>query len=136
MDSVTIVVIFCIVFSTMTSALSFIVVTIILKRTEKIMATGATAAQALADLQAVAGTISNQLTSLQTADEALKTAIDTLVAAQASGGVQPADVEAVVASLQQASLAIGSITSAVQAQTSEATGTPAPPTPSTPKTAA
>lgn len=136
MDSVTIVVIFCIVFSTMTSALSFIVVTIILKRTEKIMATGATAAQALADLQAVAGTISNQLTSLQTADEALKTAIDTLVAAQAAGGVQPADVEAVVASLQTASLAIGSITSAVQAQTSEATGTPAPPTPSTPKTAA
>jgi uncharacterized protein YoxC len=102
---------------------------------EKIMATQVTAAQALEDLQAATTLLQGQVTALTSADAAINDAIARLQQELQSGtGVDPAAIEAVVASLQGVSLATGSIVQALN-DTAGSVMKPQAPQPSAPSQA-
>ena len=93
-------------------------ITITLFQLRRIMSTQVTAAQALADLTTAVQTVQAGVTSLQTADTNIDTALATLLAAQAAGqGVAPAAVEALVAQLTSASGALKPVVADLTTQT-------------------
>lgn len=101
----------------------------IIQNQEKIMSTGTTAAQALADLQTAVTNIQSQLAALTAEQTTLDNAIAALQVQLASAsGVDPAAIEAVVSQLQSASTTIGAATTQMQTEVTNITP-PAPPTP-------
>src|ERR1700683_873170 len=93
-------------------------ITITLFQLRRIMSTQVTAAQALADLTTAVQTVQAGVTSLQTADTNIDTALATLLAAQAAGqGVAPAAGGALVAQLTFASGALKPVVADLTTQT-------------------
>lgn len=122
---------FVVCFTLVVALMSDLVILGIYFRQEKIMSTGTSNAQALADLQGAVSALQAQVLTLTSASQGLDAAIALLeaeLASNASAGpaISPTAIETVVSQLKSVQTSIGSVVTDVQAQTTGASAAGGP----------